>query len=279
MTIENYITFQQKYDAIVSKNNSLVCVGLDSDWEKLPESVKTAEYPQFTFNKAIIAATHDVVSAYKPNSAFYENLGSEGIRQLKFTCDYIRQTYSEIPIILDAKRGDIGSTNNGYVTFAFEYLKVDAITVHPYFGKESLQPFLDQRNKGIIVLCRSSNPGGGEFQNLITNNEPLYLTIAKKVINDWNTNENCLIMVGATYPKELAEVRKLAGDMTFLVPGIGAQGGVVEKTVKAGINSKKAGMIINSSRGIIFAAKEADFAKNARVEALRLRDEINLYRN
>ena len=278
------LNFQKKLDVAVAKNNSLVCVGLDSDWEKLPETVRTVEYPQFVFNKAIVDSTHDLVCAYKPNSAFYEYLGSEGIRQLKLTCDYIRETYPEIPIILDAKRADIGSTNKGYVSYAFDYLKVDAITLHPYLGREAIQPFLDYKDKGCIILCRTSNPGAGEFQDLMSNLStssgtrnplPLYKYVALKVVNEWNKNGNCMLVVGATYPKELDEVRKLAGDMTFLVPGIGAQGGDVKKTVKAGLNSKKSGLIINSSRGIIFASKEADFAEVARDETGKLTKAIN----
>ncbi len=272
------MTFQEKLDLIVAKNNSLLCVGLDSDWEKLPEMVRKNKCPQFAFNKAIIDATYDLVSAYKPNTAFYEAQGVNGINELKLTCDYLRKTYPEIPLILDAKRGDIGSTNNGYVTFIFDYLGVDAVTLHPYLGAEAIQPFLERQDKGCIILCRTSNPGAREFQNQIVGKEPLYRLIARKVVGEWNKNQNCLLVVGATYPDELAWVRKLAGDMTFLVPGIGAQGGDVEKTVKAGLNSKKAGMIINSSRGIIFASKEADYAELARREALRLKDEINKYR-
>lgn len=272
------MSFQQKYDAIVKKNNSLVCVGLDSDWEKLPDTVKKEKYPQFAFNKVIIDATHDLVSAYKPNSAFYEYLGSEGIRQLKLTCDYIHDSYPDIPIILDAKRADIGSTNKGYVSYAFDYLRVDAITLHPYLGKEALQPFLDRKDKGLIILCRTSNPGAGEFQDLETAGEPLYIKVAKQVTQVWNTNKNCLMVVGATYPKELAQIRKLTGDMTFLVPGIGAQGGDIEKTVSAGLNSKKAGMIINSSRGIIFVSSGLDFAEKAREVTEKLKNTINKYR-
>ncbi len=270
--------FQQKLDAICQKNNSLVCIGLDSDFEKLPEDLKSHQYPQFEFNKAIIDATHDLVCAYKPNSAFYEARGVDGIRELKMTYEYINEKYSDIITILDAKRADIGSTNKGYVGFVFDYLGSDAVTLHPYLGGEAIQPFLDRKDKGIIILCRTSNAGAGEFQDLLVNNVPLYRYVAKKVSSEWNANGNCLLVTGATYPEELAEVRKITGDMTFLVPGIGAQGGDVEKTLKAGLNSKNAGMIINSSRGIIFASIGVDFAKKARVETKKLRDEINNYR-
>lgn len=286
-----------------------MCVGLDSDWGKLPEAVKKESYPQYVFNKAIIDTTHDLVCAYKPNSAFYESMGNEGIRMLKMTCDYLHDTYPEIPIILDAKRADIGNTNNGYVEFAFTYLRADAITLHPYLGSEALQPFLDQKDKGCIILVRTSNKGARELQDLIVDpnvilrakpeessdtkasssrsfaeaqddnrKEPLYKFVAKTVINKWNKNNNCLMVVGATYPKELAEIRKLAGDMTFLVPGIGAQGGDIETTLKAGLNSQKSGLIINSSRSVIFASKGSDFADRARIETLKLRNQINAFR-
>lgn len=272
------MTFKQKYDAITGKNNSLVCVGLDSDLNKLPEAVKKEKYPQFAFNKAIIDATHDLVCAYKPNSAYYEAYGSEGIRALKMTFDYLRQTYPDIVTILDAKRADIGSTNEGYVTYAFDYLGADAITLHPYLGSQALKPFLDRVDKGCIILCRTSNPGAGELQDLVVNGEKLYQVVARKIASNWNKNGNCLLVVGATYLDELSQVRAIAPQMTFLIPGIGAQGGDVEKTVKAGRNTKGAGMIINSSRGIIFASKDDDFAQRAREETEKLKNEINKFR-
>lgn len=269
------MTFQQKLDAIIIKNNSLVCVGLDSDINKLPEYLKTVEHPQFEFNKKVIDATHEYVCAYKPNSAFYEATGIKGIEELKMTFDYINNTYPEIVTILDAKRADIGNTNEGYVKFVYEYLKADSVTLQPYLGGEALKPFLDNIDKGCIILCRTSNPGAGEFQDLTVDAEPLYKRVARQVAVTWNSNNNCLLVVGATYPEELAEVREVVGDMTLLIPGIGAQGGDIEKTVRAGINSKKAGMIINSSRGIIFAGSGTDFAEKAKEETIKLRDEIN----
>ncbi len=249
--------FQKKLDRIVKKNNSLLCVGLDT--------------ASFDLNKKIINETHDLVCAYKPNSAFYEALGMEGLGQLKMTCDYINKKYPEIPIILDAKRGDIGHTSNAYAKYIFDFLGADAVTLHPYLGREALSPFLERKDKGCIILCRTSNPGAGEFQDLKVNGEPLYKVVAKRIVQKWNKNKNCLLVVGATYPKELAEIRKIVGDMTLLVPGIGAQGGNIEKTVKAGLNRKGSGMIVNSSRAIIFA-------QNPRAEAIKLRDEINIYR-
>lgn len=254
------MTFQQKLDKAVTKNNSLLCVGLDPQTK-----------PLFSFCKKIIDQTHDLVCAFKPNSAFYEAYGASGITELKKLCTYIQNKYPQIPIILDAKRADIGNTNNGYVTYAFDYLKVDAITVHPYLGREALKPFLDRKDKGIIVLCRTSNEGAGEYQDLTIRGKRLYMHVAKEVSKSWNKNKNCLLVIGATYPKEMQQIREVVGDLTFLVPGIGAQGGDVEKSVKAGKNSKGRGMIISASRSVLYA-------KNPREEAMKLRDEINNYR-
>lgn len=271
------INFQQKLDRIVKKNNSLVCVGLDTDIKKIPQHLQKSKEGLFIFNKEIIDATYNLVCAYKPNSAFYEMLGEKGIGQLKKTCDYLKKKYPTIPIILDAKRGDIGSTNEGYARFIFDYLKADAVTINPYLGQEAVQPFLDRKDKGIITLCRTSNPGAGEFQDLENRGKKLYEIIAKNIIKKWNKNKNCLLVVGATYPQELVKIRKIVGDITLLVPGIGAQGGDVKKTISAGLNSKKSGLIINSSRGIIYASGK-DFAKKAREATLKLRDLINSYR-
>lgn len=271
-------TFQQKLDAAVAKNNSFLCVGLDSDVKKIPKHLEGEKYPQFVFNKAIIDATHDLVCAYKPNSAFYEARGASGIEELKMTCDYINNSYTDIPIILDVKRGDIGSSNEGYIAYAFDYLCVDAITLHPYLGYEALKPFIDRKEKGCIILCKTSNPGSREFQDIVSDGKPLYQIIAEKVAKDWNINSNCMLVVGATYPKELAIVRRTVGDMTLLVPGIGSQEGETEKVVKIGLNSKGAGMIINASRSIIFVSAGVDFAQKAREEAAQLRQAMNAFR-
>jgi len=269
---------QAKLDRSTKKNNSLLCVGLDPAFDKLPLSMQQKKHPFFEFNKAIIDATYELVCAYKPNAAFYEARGEEGIAELKMTCDYLRKYYPEIFIILDAKRGDIGSTNAGYVEFIYDYLGVDAVTLHPYLGSESLQPFLDRIDKAAIILCRTSNPGAGEFQDLLLGKEKLYTHVAKIVITTWNANNNCMLVVGATYPEELREVRKISGDMTFLVPGIGAQGGDIKSTVQAGLNSQKAGMIISASRSIIYASSGKDSIEKAREEAKKLKLEINRYR-
>lgn len=276
------MTFMTKL-ASCWQRDSFVCVGLDSDYDQLPEVIKagrSVEDALFHFNHEIIDATHDLVCAYKPNAAFYEAQGEEGLRALLKTVRYIRETYSHVPVILDAKRADIGSTNTGYVQSAFDYLGVDAITVHPYLGQEALAPFLARKEKGIIVLVRTSNPGAGEFQDLPVGpqQEPLYQVVARHVAQQWNSNGNCAVVVGATYPGELQHVRAIVGDMPILIPGIGTQGGEVAATVKAGQDSRGQGMIISASRSIIFASKGSDFASAARTATEQLRAEINRYR-
>jgi len=257
-----------------------VCVGLDSDVGKLPPSVcerdggvrKRAAEAIVDFNVAIVQATSDLVCAYKPNIAFYEALGSEGLEALFWTIHRICRT-TDVPVILDYKRGDIGDTNQGYVRSAFEHYGADAVTVNPYFGgPEALKSFLSQQDKGIIVLCKTSNPGAEEFQDLeVAPGEKLYQRIAKNVAEHWNPiSGNCALVVGATYPEALAEVRAIAPDVPLLIPGIGKQGGDLEKTVKAA-NGR---MIINSSSGIIFASSGSDFAAAARRETLKLHNGI-----
>lgn len=289
--------FRQLLEARWARGN-FVCVGLDSELGKIPASVHQKVAGSISdavvaFNRAIVDATKAIVCAYKPNGAFYEALGTSGIKALLETILYIHEVAPDVPVILDAKRADIGNTNAGYVKAAFDFLQADAITVHPYLGKEALLPFLARADKGIIVLCRTSNPGAGEFQDLPVPNPmvkpfkagdagvditpgiiPLYQRVAYNVAHDWNTSGNCAIVVGATYPEELAKVRGLVGDMPILIPGIGAQGGDLEKTVKAGKDSRGRGMIINSSRGIIFASAGEDFAEAARRETLKLHDAI-----
>ena len=266
------MSFTNQLDDAINTNNSLVCVGLDPVLNKLPEEFKNQEKPFFEFNKSIIDATHDLVCAYKPNSAFYEALGADGVAQLKQTCGHIKKNYPEIPIILDAKRGDIGSTNDGYVEFAYDYLKADAITLHPYIGAKSLEPFLARTDKGCIILCRTTSEGSEEFQSLEAGGKEFYKAVAAAVSGEWNKNGNCLLVVGATYPEVLKEVREIAGEqMTFLVPGIGAQAGDVETALKAGLNNQGKGLVINSSRAIIYS-------ENPRQETENLRNKINSYR-
>lgn len=271
--------FKHKLSAAWAKNDSLLSVGLDPNMDMLPKHLRQNKTPFFDFNKAIIDATADSVCAFKPNSAFYEARGAEGIAELKQTCDYIRDKYPELPIILDFKRGDIGNTNNHYTKFAFDYLQVDAVTVQPYQGRQAVQPFLNCKSKGIMVLCRTSNPGSEEFQDLLVDGRKLYLQVAENVRDEWDANNNCQLVVGATFPAEMAEIRELVGDdMIFLVPGLGAQGGEIEATIQAGITSSGNGLIINSSRAIIYASAGEDFAEAAHQKAVDSRNEINRYR-
>lgn len=286
------MTFVEKLRNCWQKANSMVCVGLDSDRSQI-QSIQSAG-GQEAFNKSIVSLTREFVCAYKPNTAFYEGEGDDGWRVLRETVDFISAIAPDIPIIVDGKRTDIGNTNKGYAKMAFDLIKADALTVNPYFGGEALKPFLDRADKGIIVLCRTSNPGAKEFQDLLipTDNLPsaakqffwnlsgslsvrVYEYVAYRAATEWNQNGNVLLVVGATYPEELKNVRKIVGDMPILVPGVGAQKGDLEATVKAGLDSTGFGMIINSSRGIIFASKEGDFAEVAGREAEKLREQIN----
>ncbi len=274
------MTFLQKLKAAMQQNNSLFCVGLDPDVAKLPTQFKDSAQPLLDFNKAIIDATADLVCAFKLNSAFYEALGTSGLEQLKLTAQYIKKNHPGIPVILDAKRADIGNTNQGYAISTFDYLGMDAVTVHPYLGGEALQPLLDRADKGVIVLCRTSNPGAAEFQDLQADGQPFYMHVAKRVAKDWNQNRNCLLVVGATYPEEMKSVRQAVGpDMFFLVPGVGAQGGDIAAIMAAGLGSNQNELVINSSRDIIYASSDKDFAQAARQRAQATRDEINKHRS
>ncbi len=265
------MTIIDAYNRRVERADSLLCVGLDSDFDHLPERFKLADNPQFAFNRWIIDQTQPYTSAYKPNIAFYEARGEAGLHALALTMHYLHEHHPDILTICDAKRADIGSTNRGYVTALFDWLGFDAVTLNPYLGREALAPFLERADKGCILLCRTSNPGAGEFQDLLIDGKPLWQVVAEHISAGWNRHGNCMLVAGATYPDELAQIRTLVGDMTLLVPGIGAQGGSVEHTVRAGINSQGKGMIINSSRGIIFAADPAEAART-------LRDTINRFR-
>lgn len=257
-----------------------LCVGLDTDYEKLPEKFKRLPVGDalFQFNREIIEATAPQCGFYKPNAAFYEGYGLEGLDALIRTNRFIRERYPVHPIILDAKRADIGNTNNGYVKAAFGVLQAHAITVHPYLGKEALAPFLNEKDRGVFVLCHTSNPGAGEFQELKTGGEELFRIVAGNVSREWNDNGNCGLVMGATYPKQLAEIREVAGDLPLLIPGIGAQGGDLGQTVQSGLNSARQGIIINASRSILYASSGNDFAAAAAAEAARLTVEIRRIR-
>lgn len=270
-------------------NGKFVCVGLDSDVGKLPplapeslevDGITVAFSRQHTFNRAILKATGDDVCAIKPNTAFYESEGDQGVRDLRATVAMAHTYAPGAVVLLDYKRGDIGNTNNGYVTAAFDVFGADAVTIHPYLGMEAMKPFLDRGDKGIIVLCRTSNEGAGEFQDrlvvptpeeaekwgITTDPMPLYELVAYRVSREWNYNGNCAVVVGATYPAELARVRAIVGNMPILIPGVGAQGGTLEDVVPVGKTTDGQGMIINASRSVIFASGGTDFAEAAAKE-------------
>jgi len=267
------MNFQKKLDKIIAKNNSLLSIGLDPDKNIIPNHLLSID-PLFEFNKAIIDATFDLVCVYKPNTAFYEAYGIKGIESLKKTIEYIKSAHPEIPIIADAKRADIGKTSEKYAKSVFDYFGCDAVTVNPYLGLDSIEPFLKYKDKGIIILCRTSNPSASDFQDLMIDNNPLYIHVARKVV-EWDKKYHNCLMVGATWPEQLKEIRKIAPEMFFLVPGIGSQGGDLKKTLQFGLTKNRSGLIIHSSSAIIYASDEKDFAQKAREVAKALRDEIN----
>jgi orotidine-5'-phosphate decarboxylase len=259
--------FERRSEAV----SSLLCVGLDTDIDRLRSPYCDEAFPQFAFNRHIIDQTAPYAAAFKPNIAFYEARGDAGLRELRMTVDYLRAEYPDILTICDAKRGDMANTSVGYARAVFDVLGFDAVTLNPYLGGEALRPFLDRPEKGSIILCRTSNPGSAELQSLMVDGKPFWKIVAEKVRDRWNVHGNCMLVMGATYPDELREVRSIVPDMTLLVPGIGAQGGSVEQTVQLGRNRNNKGLIISASRGIIYADDPADAAR-------QLRDAINACR-
>ena len=262
--------FVDKLRRASETNQSLLCVGLDPDPRLMPID------DIFEFNRAIIDATHDLVCCYKPNLAFYEAFGPPGLEVLCRTLEHIPD---DIPVIGDAKRGDIGNTAKAYAASLFEYYGFDAVTANPYLGGDSLAPFLAYADRGVFVLCRNSNPGAADFQLLSVSRDngeqrPLFMEVAARC-NDWNISSNVGLVVGATYPDELRQVRQQCPDLPILLPGIGAQGGDLRASVTNGLDSQGAGLIIASSRQVLYASKDADFAQRARDAALDLRDRIN----
>ncbi|MCX6665459.1 MAG: orotidine-5'-phosphate decarboxylase [Euryarchaeota archaeon] len=270
------MNFNEKLMRITEKNNSLLCVGLDIDKEKMPKFLfDSRDNPFLEFNTQIIDATKNVVCAYKLNMAFYEVFGKKGFDLLEKTIEHIPK---EIVIILDGKRNDIGNTAQKYAQTLFDVLHADAVTVNPYLGKDTVQPFLEYKDKCSFILCRTSNPSAVDFQNLTVSKTPLYQMVAQK-IKEWNIYGNCGAVVGATYPEELKIIRKILGDdIPLLIPGVGKQGGCVEKAVEYGTNSAGNLAVINSSRDIIFAGNNEDFAEYSSKAAESLRNEINTYR-
>lgn len=265
---------QQLYTS-QKKNQSLVCVGLDPDMEK----INAMGVDLGTWLKSIVDAVANQVCAFKPQIAHFSAISAE--EELLKIIAYIHENYPDVPVILDSKRGDIGTTAEKYAHEAFEKYQADAVTVNPYLGQDSLQPFLDYADKGVIALCKTSNAGSNEFQNLILDNgKTLYQQVAENAANKWNDNNNVLLVVGATYPEELANIRNIVGEMPLLIPGIGAQGGDVAATLKAGLNknSQNSGLIISSSRGIIYAGDTLqNYESKANEACSQLNAQINDY--
>ncbi len=260
-----------KYRRRVADVDSLLCVGLDTRLQRIPERFRQEELPQFAFNRSIIQATHPWVCAFKPNIAFYEAQGEAGLLALRRTILWLREWHPDILTICDAKRGDIGSTNAAYASAIFDEHGFDAVTLNPWPGREALGPFLERSDRICIILCRTSNPGAGEFQDLPVAGRPLWQAVALAVSERWNEHGNCMLVMGATRPQELAQARQLVCDMPMLVPGIGAQGGEIAATLRAGLDAQGGGLIINAARSIIYTADPGAAAR-------ALRDEINLER-
>ena len=275
-------TFTQKLQSAWTSQNSMLCVGFDPDPQKLPRSLQGKPEGIFEFCRAIADATADLVCAFKPQFAYFASQRAEA--QLEKLIRHLKDQHPQIPVILDSKRGDIGSTAEHYALEAFNRYGADAITVNPYMGKDSIEPYLRFKDKGVIILCRTSNAGGSDLQALNINTDaasppiPLYLHLAKLAATQWNTSGQIALVVGATFPDEIAQVRSVVGQMPLLIPGIGAQGGDIDATVHAGsiIGSPGMGMIINSSRAILYASSGNDFAQAARIAALSTRDALSL---
>ncbi|MEN9928511.1 MAG: orotidine-5-phosphate decarboxylase [Bacteroidota bacterium] len=265
------MTTEQLIEQIKSKK-SFLCIGLDVDLDKIPAYLLELEDPIFEFNKAIIDATHDLCVAYKPNTAFYEAYGIKGWQSLQKTIQYLNQKHPEIFTIADAKRGDIGNTSTMYAKAFFSDLEFDSVTVAPYMGKDSVEPFLAFENKHTIMLALTSNEGAFDFQTQDCNGTELYKTVLETSKN-WKNAHNLMYVVGATKAEYFTEIRKIVPDSFLLVPGVGAQGGSLQEVCKYGLNST-IGLLINSSRGIIYASKSSDFAEKAREEAQKMQKEM-----
>ncbi|WP_301117605.1 orotidine-5'-phosphate decarboxylase [Pusillimonas sp. (ex Stolz et al. 2005)] len=270
-------TFLKKLDAAWNHANSLLMVGLDPDPMRFPSELHGRPDAIYEFCRGIVDATAPYACGIKPQIAYFAAQGAED--QLEDLCRYVQEHYPNLPLVLDAKRGDIGSTAEQYAREAFERFKADAVTVNPYLGFDSIEPYLSWEEKGVIVLCRTSNKGGSDLQALqLESGEPLYLRVAGLVAEKWNRNGQCALVVGATFPDELSQVRQRVGDLPLLVPGIGAQGGDIVATVKAGRTAAGTGMMINSSRAIIYAGSGDDWREAAAKAAMDTRDAINAAR-
>ncbi len=256
-----------------------LCIGLDVDVDRIPSSVAGERDADraYEFCTQIVDGTKQIAAAYKPNVAFFESLGPAGLSALARVVSYIHAHAPSAIVIADAKRGDIGSTNVAYVSAIFGSLNADAATVSPYVGREGLQPFLDQADRGIFVLCRTSNPGSAEFQDLIVDDMPLYRYVARNIARDWNTNQNCGLVVGATYPAELQDIREVAPTLPILIPGVGAQGGDLQASVRAA-SVAGAPFLLNVSRAVIYAATDRDYVAAATSAALEFDEQIRAAR-
>ena len=270
------MTFTEQLAAAWQKNDSQLCVGLDPDPAKFPAHLKGRDDAIFEFCKTIVDATADLVCSFKPQIAYFAARRAED--QLEALIAHIHERHPGIPVILDAKRGDIGSTAEQYAVEAFERFQADAVTVNPYMGRDSVDPYLAFPDKGVILLCRTSNAGGSDLQFLDVGGEKLYERVARLAAEQWNTTGQIGLVVGATFPAEIARVREIVGEMPLLVPGIGAQGGDIEATVKAGRTAAGTGLMINSSRAILYAGKGEGYASAARLAARETRDAINAHR-
>lgn len=257
--------------------DSLVCVGLDPEPAKFPAKFASDPDAVFAFCRDIADATAEYACAFKPQIAHFAALGAEDA--LARLIAHIQAAHPGIPVILDSKRGDIGSTAQHYAAEAFDRYRADAVTANPYLGRDSVQPFLDRAERGVVVLCRTSNPGAGDLQDLLVAGRPLYQHVAEKVAREWNAHGNCALVVGATWPEQLREVRAIVGAaMPLLVPGVGAQGGDVEAVVANAKSADGTGLIVSSSRAVLYASSGADYAEAAAAAAKSLRDSINRYR-
>lgn len=270
--------FIKKFEDSCNRNNSLLQVGLDPDPKRFPKELAGNKKSILEFCKGIIDSTAEYISSVKMQIAYFSASRAED--ELEEVCQYIRSNYPYLPIILDSKRGDIGDTSIKYAIEAFERYKADALTVSPFMGLDSIEPYLEWHDCGVLVLCRTSNPGGSDFQSLkMINGTPLYLHIAQVVSKEWNTNSQFGLVAGATFTKELAMIRKTIGeDMPILIPGIGAQGGDVYSTVMSGTNGKCSGAMISSSRAIIYASNDDNWREASSIVAKKFRDDINLSR-
>jgi orotidine-5'-phosphate decarboxylase len=275
------MTFMQALRTRWTTADSLVCVGLDPEPAKFPASFAGDPDAVFSFCRAIVDATAEYACAFKPQIAHFAALGAEDALQRLIA--HVHAAHPGVPVILDSKRGDIGSTAQHYAAEAFDRYAADAVTANPYLGRDSVQPFLDRAERGVVVLCRTSNPGAGDLQDLVvsgngSDGRPLYQHVAEKVAREWNGHGNCALVVGATWPAQLREVRAIVGDLPFLVPGVGAQGGDVEAVVTHAKTADGAGLVVSSSRAILYASAGEDFAEAAARATRSLRDEINRHR-